>query len=511
MCKVLIFFCCLLIESATATVVDTAWVRTFGAGAPDILMGMVTDTAGATYVTGFVWGTASLDDIATIKYLPNGDTAWVRIYNGPANGYDRGNGIAVDKSGNVYVCGMSDTTSNIADWVVLKYLPTGHLEWRSRIGGLNLREEALHITVDDSGYVYVTGLKLSVAAGYDILTVKYSPSGSIVWQDQFDGDAHGSEYPHDIARGDEGEIIVGGQVGTASTGPQFLTIKYAGSGSRQWVRTFDSPEPVDIGLCVGVDAANNVYVSGYNQPSSGIQVAITTIKYSADGDTLWTSVYDDPSGAEDFVRDMVVDGFGHAYVVGNTNGGFLGQQFTVIKYDPDGDTAWVRAFPGAQTQGSDARAVTLDKAGRVYVTGITNRPTPGDQDLLVVNLAADGTFRWMKDFSGPGAGADIGTAIAIDNFGNVIVAGTLDGGNSSYEDYLVIKYTQYDCGDADDNDVVNISDAVRLINYIFSGGPAPLPLQSGDADCSGTVTISDAVYLINYIFGGGAVPCADCQ
>ena len=62
-------------------------------------------------------------------------------------------------------------------------------------------------------------------------------------------------------------------------------------------------------------------------------------------------------------------------------------------------------------------------------------------------------------------------------------------------------------GDADNSGAITISDAVYLINYIFSGGPAPCPLRNGDADCSGSVTISDAVYLINYIFAGGPAPC----
>ncbi len=68
----------------------------------------------------------------------------------------------------------------------------------------------------------------------------------------------------------------------------------------------------------------------------------------------------------------------------------------------------------------------------------------------------------------------------------------------------------YVCGDANGSGTVNISDAVYLIAFIFSGGPAPSPLLSGDANCSGTVNISDAVYLIAYIFSGGAAPCAEC-
>ena len=66
------------------------------------------------------------------------------------------------------------------------------------------------------------------------------------------------------------------------------------------------------------------------------------------------------------------------------------------------------------------------------------------------------------------------------------------------------------CGDADGNNIVTISDAVYLINYIFSGGPAPDPITTGDADCNGIITISDAVYLINYIFTGGPAPCSAC-
>lgn len=62
------------------------------------------------------------------------------------------------------------------------------------------------------------------------------------------------------------------------------------------------------------------------------------------------------------------------------------------------------------------------------------------------------------------------------------------------------------CGDADNNGLFTISDAVYLISYIFAGGPAPAQLCLGDADGNGLITISDAVYLISYIFAGGPAP-----
>jgi len=48
---------------------------------------------------------------------------------------------------------------------------------------------------------------------------------------------------------------------------------------------------------------------------------------------------------------------------------------------------------------------------------------------------------------------------------------------------------------------------VYIINYIFSGGPEPVPYESGDADCSGGIDIDDVVHLIGYIFSGGFDPC----
>ena len=62
------------------------------------------------------------------------------------------------------------------------------------------------------------------------------------------------------------------------------------------------------------------------------------------------------------------------------------------------------------------------------------------------------------------------------------------------------------CGDADGNGIFTISDAVYLINFIFAGGPTPIPICHADADGNAIATTSDAVFLINYIFAGGPAP-----
>ena len=62
------------------------------------------------------------------------------------------------------------------------------------------------------------------------------------------------------------------------------------------------------------------------------------------------------------------------------------------------------------------------------------------------------------------------------------------------------------CGDANGDGKVTVSDVVYLINYLFKGGPPPIPYEAGEANCDARVTVSDVVYLINYLFKGGPPP-----
>lgn len=67
------------------------------------------------------------------------------------------------------------------------------------------------------------------------------------------------------------------------------------------------------------------------------------------------------------------------------------------------------------------------------------------------------------------------------------------------------------CGDVNSDSVIDVSDAVYIINYAFSGGPEPEPIESGDVNCDDIVDVSDAVYVVNYAFSSGPAPCSECK
>lgn len=71
-------------------------------------------------------------------------------------------------------------------------------------------------------------------------------------------------------------------------------------------------------------------------------------------------------------------------------------------------------------------------------------------------------------------------------------------------------------GDINDDGLLNLSDAISLIHYLFGDGPVP-PVDStcahsdrGDLDCDGRHTILDIVILIDHVLFGSPALCDPC-
>jgi hypothetical protein len=63
-------------------------------------------------------------------------------------------------------------------------------------------------------------------------------------------------------------------------------------------------------------------------------------------------------------------------------------------------------------------------------------------------------------------------------------------------------------GDADGNQIVNLSDAVAILVRLVLGGPALPCSDAADSDDSGTLDLTDALHTLNHLFLGGPAPPA---
>jgi hypothetical protein len=65
-------------------------------------------------------------------------------------------------------------------------------------------------------------------------------------------------------------------------------------------------------------------------------------------------------------------------------------------------------------------------------------------------------------------------------------------------------------GDANGDSVVDVVDAVYLINYLYVDGPPPNLMATADVNRDCMVDADDVVYLINYLFIDGPPPQRGC-
>ncbi len=61
-------------------------------------------------------------------------------------------------------------------------------------------------------------------------------------------------------------------------------------------------------------------------------------------------------------------------------------------------------------------------------------------------------------------------------------------------------------GDATSDCGVDLSDAVRTLNWLFLGEPQPTCLDAADADDTGLVDLTDAIRTLAWLFLGGGEP-----
>jgi hypothetical protein len=158
-------------------------------------------------------------------------------------------------------------------------------------------------------------------------------------------------------------------------------------------------------------------------------------KYSTiDGSVVWQSGYDSPGNGYDQATAGTVDSAGNVVVTGYSVVGTGNQDYLTAKFGAaDGALLWLKRYNGAANADEQARAIAVDSAGNVLVTGHSWNGSNWDI-LTQKHGAADGLVLWEQRYNGPANGHDYGIAVAVDSAGDVIVAGT------SASDYYTAKY-----------------------------------------------------------------------
>ncbi len=432
------------------------WAQGAGGTSGDFTEGIATDTNGNIYVTGsfrsstITFGSTTLtsngnEDIFLVKYDPSGNVIWAKSAGGTGN--DRGNGIATDGNGNIYVTGYFDSpaltfgsfTLNNAgsfDVFTVKFDPNGNVIWAKSAGGPD-SDFGTSITTDASGHVYVAGDFNSASIAFGIYTLTNNGNEDIFF-----------------AKYDAGGTVLGAK-------------SVGGTG-------------LDMGKCITTDASGNIYITGafaspsisfgsYTLTNNGSFDAFT-VKADTNGTVLWAQSAG--GSGNDQGSSLSTDASGNVYVTGrfgsttvafgpNTLINNGSDDLFLVKYDTAGNVVWAKSAGGTGTD--RAASLATGANGDIYITGYFDSPgitfgpttlnnTNGGFDLFIAKYDTSGAAAWATGASAGQASETQGTGITVNSngkiyvtgfyFGTAIIFGPATLTNNGLDDVFVVELSE---------------------------------------------------------------------
>lgn len=287
------------------TIGSLLWATYYGGSLLDYGQGITTDNNKNVYLCGYTRSTSgiattgafqtswsALDDAYLVKFDSTGTRLWGTYYGGSA--LDRAMTLTTDPNNNVYISGVTASTTGIAttgsvqstfgggissDAFLVKFNGIGARQWGTYYGTASI-DDAAAICADKLGHIYLFGRTASAAniattgawkdtldGTADAMLVKFDTTGNRLWATYFGGDA--AEIGYGVYCNELSKVVIGGlttsSIGLATTGSHQST--YSGGGSYDgFLAIFDDCILTDPASIIGPDTVCRGATYTYSVP-----------------------------------------------------------------------------------------------------------------------------------------------------------------------------------------------------------------------------------------------------
>ncbi len=509
------------------------WGTYFGGGSLDYCTATAIDQQNNVYITGYTLSTTNIAtsgvyqsvlngnfDIYLAKFNSSGTRLWATYFGGSS--VDATYGICIASNGDIYLCGDTFSTSNVA-------------------------------TTSAYQTVYGGGVD-------DAILVKFDTNGQLLWSTYFGGSMH--DIGIGVVEDHEGNVIMSGHTESpnAIATPGAYSTSYSGGGFDVYMAKFDSAGALlwatyygEIGVeetfAIDCDTANNIYITGFTtsanniaspngyQTSYGGQKDAFIAKFNPAGTALLYGSYYGGTGNDEGTA-IKLDSAGNIFITGNTTSltgisspgcyqpiigsaddGFL------VRFNSSFDRQWGTYFGGNDVD--YIAGLVLDFNQNLLFCGSTmSTNCIGSNDAYQPNLATIYSYdAYFERFNKTGvrekgtyfggSSNDHGRGIAIDNSGKIYIAGETSSTDSiaspgafntiwaGGDDAFLAKFcigpeprifpsgTSTICY----GDTLWLSAQAGFTSYFWTDGSSVNPLITSDTDSVGTyyyaVTVED--------------------
>jgi hypothetical protein len=455
-------------------------------------------------------------------------------------GVDRVEDIAVDSAGHLHLTGstgsadfpvanayQSTLRAGASDVFLTKLSPAGNsLVYSTFFGGTspqwlpgNYLEVGRALAIDPAGNAYLTGLTDSTqfpvvqpikatltpdptadpnSPTNDLFLAKFNPAGTPTFSTYLGGnkddevydvvlDAAGNIYLAGSTSADDFHVVNASRFTAAPThlyNSDAFVMKVAGDGSQILYSTLFGGTSHDSAEALAVDAAQNVYLTGYT--------------FSYDFPVLNALQPTNPNPDVSSNQDVP------AFVFK------LQSNFSAIVFS---------TYFGATTDTTRAKAIQLDSANNIYLAGITSATdlplvdpiyseNQGLADAFLSKLSADGSTLMFSTYLG-GSRYDYAFEMLLNADGDIYIAGYTDS-----DDLPLLNPYQQNLNNLDrrqtyeqDAFVMRLSAVNQLtitgqVSDAYGNGMAGVTISLTGSETKTTQTLSNGRYLLNVEPGG---------
>ena len=438
------------------------WAHPINSPQTDIAYAMTSDAKSNIYVAGSFSGTVDFDqgpdvfnltslgstDAFIYKMTPGGSLLWAKQIGGSQtdNAYD----IALDANGDIVLTGSFhfivdfDPGPNVAnisaygqeDVFVVKLDSDGNYIWSKRAGGVG-RDEPQSIALAESNNIYITGYFAETAdfdpgpntnnlvsqGEEDIFIFSLDEQGELSWAKSIGGTDF--DAGRSIAVNENSVVVTGGFKSMADFNPgngqQDLTsfgendifiVQMDTLGELAWAKQFGGTGE-DEGSAIILDAAGNVYATGYstNSVTTSYKEDIMVYALTPSGGFRWNH-RTGRSGSD--MGKAIAFSHDYLYVTGmfeNTVDFHPGSQEIELKASggkdiflekldaQDGDLLWLNQFGGSMKDvACDVAVVQYGKIGVTgYFEGIADFSPSIQQQRFISDGEEDGFVTLIRE------------------------------------------------------------------------------------------------------------------
>lgn len=268
---------------------------------------------------------------------------------------------------------------------------------------------------------------------------KKNSSGTVLWTQTYNGAGNGNDYAADVQITNGGSVYVCGTYYKNSTDSNnAIIVKYNNSGTQQWTYTYNgagSRHDMFAAIQVGGNAIVGV---GTTYKGSTNLYDMLAVRIDSSGNNVWTQTWDYAN-----LNDAAVNLWNNGtklFIAGGAQSAITTYKYATVTLKASDGSVQASSTTGGTAFGFDQLTdIQYDANGYIYLTGgVINTGTV--YDIKTVKLDTALNIIWSATYASSGAYNDVGTGLAIDQVGNVIVTGYRTSATTA-KDYVTIKYS----------------------------------------------------------------------